>query len=43
MNPKYQIVADALRAGIRDGSYQKTLPTEQALCAQFGSVGILEI
>ncbi len=36
MNPKYQIVADALRAGIRDGSYQKTLPTEQALCAQFG-------
>ena len=35
MNPKYQIVAEALRAGIRDGTYQKTLPTEQLLCAQF--------
>ena len=35
MNPKYQIVAEALRTGIREGVYQKTLPTEQALCAQF--------
>ena len=35
MNPKYQTVADALRAGIQEGKYQKTLPTEQALCAQF--------
>ena len=35
MNPKYQMVAEALRTGILDGSYQKTLPTEQALCAQF--------
>ena len=35
MNPKYQIVAEALRSGILDGTYQKTLPTEQALCAQF--------
>ena len=35
MNPKYQVVAGALRAGILDGTYQKTLPTEQALCAQF--------
>ncbi len=35
MNPKYQIVADALRAGIREGKYQKTLPTEQLLCSQF--------
>ena len=35
MNPKYQIVAEALRAGIRDGTYQKTLPTEQLLCARF--------
>ena len=35
MNPKYQTVADALRAGIQAGKYQKTLPTEQALCAQF--------
>ncbi len=35
MNLKYQMVAEALRAGIRDGVYQKTLPTEQALCAQF--------
>ena len=35
MNPKYQIVADALRDGIREGRYQKTLPTEQTLCAQF--------
>ena len=35
MNPKYQIVAEALRVGIRDGTYQKTLPTEQLLCAQF--------
>ncbi len=35
MNPKYQIVADALRAGIREGQYRKTLPTEQALCTQF--------
>lgn len=35
MNPKYQTVADALRTGIQTGKYQKTLPTEQALCAQF--------
>ncbi len=35
MNPKYQIVAETLRSGILDGTYQKTLPTEQALCAQF--------
>ena len=35
MNPKYQIVADTLRAGIQSGKYQKTLPAEQALCAQF--------
>ena len=35
MNPKYQIVAEALRAEIRDGTYQKTLPTEQLLCARF--------
>lgn len=35
MNPKYQIVADELRDGIRKGVYQKTLPTEQALCARF--------
>ena len=35
MNPKYQSVADALKAGIQSGRYQKVLPTEQALCAQF--------
>ena len=35
MNPKYQTVADALRSGIQADKYQKTLPTEQALCAQF--------
>lgn len=35
MDPKYQIVADTLRTGIRDGLYQKTLPTEQALSAEF--------
>jgi GntR family transcriptional regulator of arabinose operon len=35
MNPKYQIVADALRAGILEGRYSRTLPTEQALCAQY--------
>ena len=35
MNPKYQIVADALKAGIQNGTYQKMLPPEQALCAQF--------
>ncbi len=35
MNPKYQVVADALREGIQDGTYQKTLPTELALCEQF--------
>ena len=35
MNPKYQTVAEALRAGIQDGRYQKTLPTEQSLCTQF--------
>lgn len=35
MNPKYQMVAETLRGGILDGTYQKTLPTEQALCAQF--------
>ena len=35
MNPKYQMVADALRAGILEGKYSRTLPTEQALCAQY--------
>ena len=35
MNPKYQMVADALRAGIQSGKYQRTLPAEQALCTQF--------
>ena len=35
MNPKYQTVADALKAGILDGTYRKTLPTELALCKQF--------
>ena len=35
MNPKYQIVAEALRDGILDGTYQKTLPTEQALSPNF--------
>ena len=35
MNAKYQIVADTLRAEIRDGTYRKTLPTEQTLCARF--------
>ena len=35
MSLKYQKVAEAMRQGIREGKYQKTLPTEQALCAQF--------
>jgi GntR family transcriptional regulator of arabinose operon len=35
MNPKYQLVADMLRTGIQNGKYQKMLPAEQALCAQF--------
>lgn len=35
MNPKYQILAEALRTGILSGKYQKSLPTEQALCGQF--------
>ena len=37
MAPKYQMVADALRADILDGVYQKRmlLPTEQLLCQQF--------
>lgn len=35
MNPKYQTVAESLRDGIREGRYEKTLPTEQALCTQF--------
>ena len=35
MSAKFQIVAQALRTEIRDGTYQKTLPTEQALCARF--------
>lgn len=35
MSPKYQTVADTLRAGIQSGKYEKTLPSEQALCAQF--------
>lgn len=35
MNPKYQVVADALRTGILEGRYQKSLPTEQALCGEF--------
>ncbi len=34
MNPKYQILAEELRAGSLAGTYQKTLPTEQALCRQ---------
>ena len=37
MAPKYQQVADTLRADILDGVYQKRmlLPTEQLLCQQF--------
>lgn len=35
MNTKYQMLADVLRAGIISEKYQKTLPTEQALCSQF--------
>ncbi len=35
MIPKYQMVAEALRIGILDGTYKKTLPTEQALCTRF--------
>ncbi len=37
MAPKYQMVADSLRADILDGVYQKRmlLPTEQLLCQQF--------
>ena len=35
MNPKYQTVADALRADILAGTFQRTLPTEQSLCARF--------
>ncbi len=35
MNPKYQVVAESLRTGILDGTYQKTLPTELALCEQY--------
>ena len=35
MSTKYQAVADALREGIRNGKYQKTLPAEHALCTQF--------
>lgn len=35
MNPKYQIVADELRADIQKGTYEKMLPTEQALCVRF--------
>ena len=35
MNPKYQVLAEALRTGILSGKYQRTLPTEQALCGQF--------
>ena len=35
MNPKYQVLAEALRTGILSGKYQKMLPTEQALCGQF--------
>ena len=37
MAPKYQMVADTLRADILDGVYQKRmlLPTEQLLCQQF--------
>ena len=36
MNPKYQVLAQTLRDGILAGTYQKTLPTEQTLCGQFG-------
>ncbi len=35
MNPKYQIVASALKSDILSGKYQKTLPTEQSLTEQF--------
>ena len=35
MNLKYQIVAETLRSGIRDGRYQNTLPTEHSLCEEF--------
>ena len=35
MRTKYQIVADALRTGIQNGKYQKTLPPEQTLCSLF--------
>ena len=35
MDIKYQYVADALREGIREGRYEKTLPTEHALCEEF--------
>ena len=35
MNPKYQSVANELRADIQKGTYEKMLPTEQALCARF--------
>ncbi len=36
MKPKYQVLAEAMRTGILSGKYQKTLPTEQTLCGQFG-------
>ena len=35
MNLKYEIVAEAIRSGIRSGRYQDTLPTEYALCEEF--------
>ena len=35
MRPKYQMVADALRADIQEGKYPKMLPTEQALRERF--------
>ena len=35
MNTKYHAVAEALKTGIQTGRYQRMLPAEQALCAQF--------
>ena len=32
---KYRQIANALRSGILNGVYQKSLPTEQALCREF--------
>ena len=35
-NPKYQQIAEVLRQRIQGGAFQHHLPTEQALCAEFG-------